>query len=75
MSDHLSDHATPDGRVLTPVESLDDVPSFANEDEEHEFWSTHSFGERLLDQFGTLDDPALPKPRRRTVAPPAHPLD
>jgi hypothetical protein len=50
--------------VLIPVESLDDIPSFANEDEEHEFWSTHSFGEVLLDQMGPLDD-VLPPPRRR----------
>ena len=53
---------------LIPVESLDDIPDFANEDEEHAFWSTHSFGERLLAQMKPLDefDDALPPPRERT---------
>jgi len=50
---------------LIPVESLDDIPTFANEDEEHEFWSTHSFGEGLLNLMGPLDDAALPPPRLR----------
>ena len=39
----------PDG--LVPVNSLDEIPSFANEDEEHEFWTTHSFGPGLLEQM------------------------
>jgi len=51
---------------LIPVESLDDIPDFANEDEEAEFWATHSFGERLLDQMGPIDDGSLPPPRERT---------
>ena len=53
---------------LIPVESLDDIPDFANEDEEHAFWSTHSFGERLLEQMRPLDevDDDLPPPRERT---------
>ena len=51
---------------LTPVESLDDIPAFANEDEEAEYWSTHSFGERLLDQMGPIEDGSLPPPRERT---------
>jgi CopG antitoxin of type II toxin-antitoxin system len=51
---------------LIPVESLDDIPDFANEDEEAEFWATHSFGERLLDQMKPIEDGILPPPRPRT---------
>ncbi len=51
-------------RDLIPVESPDDIPDFANEDEEHEFWSTHSFGELLLAEMGPLDD-VLPPPQHR----------
>jgi uncharacterized protein (DUF4415 family) len=53
-------------RDLIPVESLDDIPAFANEDEEAEFWSTHSFGEGLLEQMGPIEDGILPPPRART---------
>lgn len=49
---------------LIPVESLDEIPAFTSEDEEAEFWSTHSFGEALLEQMGPLDD-VLPPARRR----------
>jgi hypothetical protein len=51
---------------LIPVNSLDDIPRFANEDEEHEFWSTHSLGQPLLDQMEPVDDGSLPPPRART---------
>jgi len=51
---------------LIPVNSLDEIPRFANEDEEHEFWSTHSLGQPLLDQMGPVDDGSLPPPRSRT---------
>jgi hypothetical protein len=53
---------------LIPVENLDDIPDFTDEDEEHAYWSTHSFGERLLDQMRPLDelDDELPPPRERT---------
>ncbi len=49
------------------VRSWDDVPEFANEAEEAEFWAAHSFGEELLEQMGPLDDvlpPARPNTRR-----------
>ena len=44
------------------VRSWDDVPEFANEAEEAEFWSTHGFGQGILGQMGPLDD-ALPPAR------------
>jgi hypothetical protein len=49
---------------LIPIESLEEIPVFANEDEEADFWSTHSFGEKLLEQMRPLDD-VLPVRRRR----------
>ena len=51
---------------LIPVNSWDEIPRFTNEDEEHEFWSTHSLGEPLLDQMQPVDDDTLPPPRPRT---------
>jgi uncharacterized protein (DUF4415 family) len=51
---------------LIPVNSWDEVPDFANEDEEHEFWSTHSLGQAILDQMGPIEDGILPPPRQRT---------
>ena len=50
--------------ALFEVESWDDVPDFANEAEEAEFWSTHSLGTGILAQ-GPTDDPDLPPPRTR----------
>ena len=45
----------------TPVNDWSEVPDFANEDDEHEFWRTHSFGDALLDQMErTPRDPDLP---------------
>lgn len=58
-------HALPDGTVLTPVNDWSEVPAFASEREEAEFWGTHCVGERLLEQFKPLDG-VLPRPRRRT---------
>jgi CopG antitoxin of type II toxin-antitoxin system len=51
---------------LIRVDDLNDVPNFANEDEEAKFWGTHSLSERALDQMGPLDDDELPPPRERT---------
>ena len=51
---------------LIPVNSLSEIPRFANEDEEHEFWSTHSLGQHLLDQMEPVEDGTLPPPRPRT---------
>jgi hypothetical protein len=50
---------------LLVVEDWRDVPSFSSEDQEAEFWLTHSLGGHALESLGTLDDPALPPPRLR----------
>ncbi len=36
---------------LIPVNSRDEIPAFANEEEERAFWDTHCFGEELLRGF------------------------
>ena len=56
------------GRI--PVESFDDVPDFANEAEEREFWSTHCFGEGILKDMKPVPpegDDWLPPARKETV--------
>ncbi len=53
---------------MQTVESLDDIPDFANEDEEAEFWATHGLGEALLEQMRPIgDDEDLPPVRPRPV--------
>lgn len=47
---------------MIEINSRDEIPNFENEAEEHEFWATHSFGERLLEEFGPrprMDRPSL----------------
>lgn len=53
---------------LRTVNDWADVPEFANEHEEAEFWATHGLGGAALESLGTFHDDALPppRPRRRT---------
>ena len=58
---------TTDEKELIEIHSLDEIPEFANEAEEAEFWASHAFGQEVLDQMGPLDDvlpPARPNTRR-----------
>jgi hypothetical protein len=58
------------------VDSLDEIPRFANEDEEREWWATHELSEQLyerledtsseLDQILPLTKPKA-KPRRGSI--------
>jgi hypothetical protein len=55
---------------LIEVNSWKDVPAFASEAEEADFWASHSFGPGLTAEAeaGTLDlEDVLPPPRGRTV--------
>ncbi|HLZ08460.1 MAG TPA: CopG family antitoxin, partial [Chloroflexota bacterium] len=45
---------------------VEDIPEFASEDDEHAFWSTHGFGEDLLNAAQPLSRDNLPPPRPRT---------
>jgi uncharacterized protein (DUF4415 family) len=56
------------GRALTAVNRWEDVPQFASEAEEQAFWSTHTLGEPLLEQFKPVPvagDTDLPPARQR----------
>lgn len=48
------------------VHSEDEIPEFASEAEEAEFWSTHSLGDEMLRELPP-DDPLLPPPRPRAT--------
>jgi len=49
------------------VEDLDEVPAFASEEEEAQFWATHDPGDALLAQMAAPDDGLLPMSRPRSV--------
>jgi CopG antitoxin of type II toxin-antitoxin system len=77
MTDVDTNNTRPDGDDeedgLVVVESTADIPRFANEDEEHQFWSTHVPSEAML--AAARADPAfdrvrhlLPTPRGTTIS-------
>jgi hypothetical protein len=51
---------------LIEIHRLEDVPEFASEADEREFWDTHSFSEELLEQLREPEPDWLPPPRPRT---------
>jgi uncharacterized protein (DUF4415 family) len=51
------------------VECKEDIPEFASEAEEAEYWSTHTMSDELLDQFRSLPEDGggiLPPARKPT---------
>jgi predicted DNA binding CopG/RHH family protein len=50
---------------LVPIHNRDEIPAFASEADEAEFWSTHSFGPELLAEFTSPTAEEAP-PTRRT---------
>ena len=51
---------------VTTIEDWNEVPRFASEAEETEFWATHELGDGLLARMGPVPEGALPPPRPRT---------
>lgn len=54
------------------IHSLDEIPEFASEDEEHRFWSTHELADELWDQAEPLPEDveqALERARQARRAP------
>lgn len=51
---------------LKAVNDLSEIPQFTSEAEEHEFWSTHSVGDKLWDQAEPFGPDELPPPRPET---------
>ncbi len=54
------------GPGLIEVNSPDDIPEFATEDELRDYWDTHALGPGWL-EMGEDRDPRLPPPRPRTT--------
>lgn len=51
---------------MKEVQSSGEIPQFASEAEEAEFWATHSLGEAFLDQMEPMPEDVLPPTRPRT---------
>lgn len=52
--------------AFNAVHRLADIPDFQSEGEEHAYWSTHEFGEELLNAAQPLARDVPPPPRQRT---------
>lgn len=63
---------TEDGFII--IYSTDDVPEFANEEEEVAYWESHAYSEALMDEAAKQPrNPLLPPPRERGKSPPLRP--
>jgi hypothetical protein len=51
---------------MKEIQSPEEIPQFANETEEAEFWATHSLGEQFLSKMEPLPEDVLPPARPRT---------
>ncbi|HZS87354.1 MAG TPA: CopG family antitoxin [Chloroflexota bacterium] len=51
---------------LTVIHHLEEIPAFANEDEEHAFWATHELAPELWESAEPLEPDELPAPRSVT---------
>lgn len=65
-----SRHDPPHDPALWPkermvVHSWDEAPEFADECEEHEFWSTHEMGDECFENVEPAAADELPPPRAR----------
>lgn len=54
---------------LIEIHSIDEIPAQMSEDEEAEFWATHSLGPELLAKMEPVPDGILPPARERTINP------
>lgn len=49
------------------IQSMAEVPDFASDEEEHEYWRTHSIGDGVSVTPRELSDQPLPAARQHTV--------
>ena len=56
--------------AMKEIGSLDEIPAFANEREEAEYWASRGLGEEILERMEPLGDDVLPaaRPRTRPIA-------
>jgi predicted DNA binding CopG/RHH family protein len=52
---------------MIPIDSLDQIPVFASEDEEHRFWQTHELSDKLWNTLPPVPEDELPRPRTKPV--------
>jgi hypothetical protein len=50
-------------RKMIELQSWDEVPEFASEAEEADYWGSHSLGQALLDQMSPLSSDGVLLPR------------
>jgi hypothetical protein len=65
MPKSAKEHLTDEGFAI--IESREDIPRFQDEEEEHQFWSTHTLSDELLDEFEPVPaegDGILPPARK-----------
>ena len=55
-------------RRTARIRRMEDIPNFATEAEEADFWSTHSLSDDLLARTQPLGDDVLPPPRQSAVS-------
>ncbi len=53
--------------VMILIHSLDEIPVFASEDEEHRFWQTHELADALWNTLPATLEEDLPRPRTKPV--------
>ncbi len=51
---------------MKEIQSPEEIPAFQTEEEEAEFWATHSLGDGMLDKMGPVPEDTLPPTRPRT---------
>ena len=66
MNTH-DDEITVSDDELIEIDSVDEIPIFANEDEEAEFWATHGFSEELWARLPPTPEELLPPIREPSV--------
>jgi hypothetical protein len=55
-------------RRTTRIKQFEEVPNFATEAEEADYWATHGLSEELLARMEPLGNDVLPRPRQSTVS-------
>src|SRR5579884_4484047 len=55
-------------RPKVVLHSLDEIPSFTNEDEEAAFWDGHELGEEIVERMEPVPDGLLPPARPSTTS-------
>ncbi len=58
------------GKKIKEINSPEEIPEFANEEEEHRFWGTHSLSDGFWENAESVSDDELPPPREKTITRP-----